>query len=210
MRHVHQGALLFDAGERLVEAQLGRDVLLEKEADDLPFPRLDLLRHDDERVPVGQFAGAQGAPYLVVVGHRYSSQTDLAGRPNDRLHRVLRVLGEGRVHVKVGVDPVGPGRAQRGLPRPAAERLLADAAHVQRTSSRRRPACHPVAGRRGDGLLVERLQPSRRPRPSSKGRRRAPAGAAPEAPGRLVPVPPVRRPPKRGLDCGRHRGEVVR
>ena len=209
MRHVHEGALLLDARERLVEAQLGRYPLLQEQPDDLALPGLDLLRHDDERIALGQFAGPQGALDLVVVGDGDGAQADLPGGADDGLHGVLGVLGEGGVHVQVGVDPVRPGRAGA---RPPAPTCGATPPRCRAHGETEWPpaSCLPPGRRLRRRWCPGRAPPAvRRPPPWSRatppcGAIRGGAGGAPES----SAAGPAAA-PEGGLDGRGHRGEVV-
>ena len=130
MWHVHQGALLLDARERLVEAQLGGMYSLRKRP--MTSPSRDLISSATmTNGSPSASSRARKAPFdLVVVGDRDGAQPDLPGRPDDRLHGVLGVLGEVRVHVQVGVDPVRPGGAQQ---RPRAPSRRGDSSPMPRT-----------------------------------------------------------------------------
>ena len=116
VRHVHEPALALDLGDRLLERQPARDLLLDEQADHLALVGgLDLLG-DDHLDPVRPLARLERAGDLVVVGHRDRAEAARLGGLEqlvDRRRAVVRVV---RVHVQVDGDQLALRRAACARP----------------------------------------------------------------------------------------------
>src|SRR2546430_4634281 len=140
MRDDHETALVVDARDRLFPAQIARDGVFEKQSDDLPITRADLLADDDTKA-IGELAQPQRAFDGVVVGRADDVDAGgahgagLVGDLGATIRRSLAVrvhvyantlrLGSYQAARPVGLASAGAGSQGGGAPGRVAERVSA-------------------------------------------------------------------------------------
>ena len=185
MRHVDEAALALDLGDRLLERQPARDLLLDEEPDDLALARrLDLLGEDHLDAVLRALACASIAPEISLWSvMAIAPRPALARRRQQHLDRRRAVVAVVGVHVQVDVDQrpaarAGGGRrvASAGLRRastPLVEASNSSATGLSGRGARPRARSRAAAPGRRSGARAARR--ARRPRAGSNSSPRSPS-----------------------------------